>query len=76
MQLYALLVMQIQFFNFLREELDISEDSIKLALNNQEKSFIKFLLILWQCGSITFKQLEIICKWIESKDLNVEQALR
>ena len=68
--------MQVQFIDFLREELAISEDSIELALNNKEKSFIKFLLILWQCGAITFKQLELICNWIESKDLSLEQTLR
>ena len=68
--------MQVQFINFLREELDISEDSIELALNSQEKSLSKFLLILWQCGSISFKQLEIICNWLESKNLSLEHALQ
>ena len=67
--------MQIQFFNFLREELAISEDSIELALNNKEKNFIKFILILWQCDSITLKQVEIICNWLESRNINLEQAL-
>ena len=67
--------MQVQFISFLREELAISEDSIELALNNQEKNFIKFLLILWQCGSITLKQLEMICNWLESKNIALEQSL-
>ena len=67
--------MQVQFINFLREELAISEDSIELALNNKEKNFSKFLLILWQCGSITWKQLEIICNWLESKNIALEQVL-
>ena len=67
--------MQVQFINFLREELSISEDSLELALNNKEKKLIKFLVILWQCVSTTLKQLEIICNWLESRNLNLEQAL-
>ncbi len=67
--------MQAQFIDFLQEELAISEDSIKLALKNKENSFIKFILILWQCGSITLKQLESICNWLESKNIALEQAL-
>ena len=68
--------MQAQFINFLREDLAISEDSIELALNNEERNFIKFILILWQCGSITWKQLEIICNWLENNNLSLEQTLK
>ncbi len=76
MRLCIFLAMQVQFIDFLREELAISEDSIELALNNQETNFIKFLLSLWQCGSITLKQLEIICNWLESRNIALKQVLQ
>jgi hypothetical protein len=70
--------MQAQFIHFLQEELAISQESIELAWNNQQPSCLNLSLILWSCGLITLRQLELMCCWLEKNHLNLtlEQAVK
>jgi hypothetical protein len=63
--------MQAQFIHFLQEELGVSKESIELALNSKQANYLNLCLILWQCGAITLKQLESICRWLENNNLNL-----
>lgn len=58
--------MSAQLFDFLKDEVAVSEDSLNFALNYHRRNNIEKLpLILWQCGFISFQQLELICNWFE-----------
>lgn len=57
---------QTQLISFIDKELDISPDSLAMAVKQTEISFGSLPMILWQYGLINLKQLECIFAWIET----------
>ncbi|MGB3238805.1 MAG: DUF2949 domain-containing protein [Geitlerinemataceae cyanobacterium] len=55
-----------QFVNFLKNELQLSPNSIALAMRHKPQIFSHFPLVLWQYGLITLDQLERIWDWWET----------
>jgi len=53
------------FIKFLREELQIPEDSIALAMRHTPHSPDVLPMVLWQYGSIDLFQLERIFEWLD-----------
>lgn len=59
--------MQARLISFLRQELDIPEASITLALQHEEQTLPSLLpMILWQYGLVTLEQLGRIFDWLET----------
>ncbi|MGB3513722.1 MAG: DUF2949 domain-containing protein [Microcoleaceae cyanobacterium] len=56
----------IQFLNFLHEELAISTAAISVAKKQSEAYCGPLPMILWQFGMISLKQLQQIYDWLES----------
>lgn len=56
---------QSQLIGFLREELDVSDSFILLALRLRKYKLEPISMILWQYGLITLRQLEQIFDWLE-----------
>lgn len=60
---------QTKLINFLKEELGIPNNSIKLALGHPEQSDYSPRLLpmfLWKYGLITLSQLERVLDWLET----------
>jgi Protein of unknown function (DUF2949) len=55
-----------KFIHFLTEELDLSSDSLSIALRHPEKDPSLLSMVLWQYGLITIEQLERIYDWMET----------
>lgn len=56
---------QSQLIGFLREELNVSDSFILLALRLRKYKLEPISMILWQYGLITLRQLEKIFDWLE-----------
>jgi hypothetical protein len=54
-----------QMIAFLQEDLAISTDAIRLALQRCEHSPTLLPMILWQYGLVTLAQLDRIFDWLE-----------
>jgi hypothetical protein len=61
--------MQAQLIRYLRGEVAISEDLIEQTLKDKKRNLSELLLVMWQNGSLTLNQIEIIYAWLESKNL-------
>jgi Protein of unknown function (DUF2949) len=55
-----------RFIRFLKEELALSTDSIRIAERHYEKNPSHLPMILWQYGLVTLDQLDRIFDWLES----------
>lgn len=55
-----------QLISFLQEELDISSNSIAIALRHSEQDPGPLPMILWQYGLVSLEELEQIFDWMES----------
>jgi Protein of unknown function (DUF2949) len=54
----------------LLEQLDLSPEKIEFILEQANRfSDEKLPLVLWGYGSIDFRQLELICQWLEQKQV-------
>jgi Protein of unknown function (DUF2949) len=51
---------------FLREEMDLPSDSIRLALQHSEQTPSLLPMTLWRYGLISLTQLEQIFDWLDS----------
>jgi hypothetical protein len=61
--------MQAQLIRSLRGELAISEDLLEQSLKDKKRNISELLLVMWQNGSLSINQIEIIYAWLESKNL-------
>lgn len=61
--------MQTQLIRSLKGELAISEDLLEQTLKDKKRNLSELLLIMWQNGSLTLNQIEIIYAWLDSKKL-------
>ena len=56
-----------KFITFLKEELAISHDSLKIIDKAVEDNPAPIPMILWQYGLITLEELDRIYDWLHSK---------
>lgn len=61
-----------RFLRFLRQELAISKNELRLALRHPEQTPDTLPMILWQYGLVTLNQLNQIFDWLE----RVEQYVK
>jgi Protein of unknown function (DUF2949) len=54
-----------QLIHFLQEELNLSANSIAIALRRVEQDPGPLPMILWQYGLVSLEQLERIFDWLE-----------
>ncbi|GBF82616.1 DUF2949 domain-containing protein [Aphanothece sacrum] len=57
---------QPQLIEFLRNQLAIPTDSLKMAVRYTESSVGSLPMVLWQYGFIDINQLEEVFNWLES----------
>jgi hypothetical protein len=55
-----------QLITFLQEELDLSSNSIDIALRHSEQDPGPLPMILWQYGLVSLEELEQIFDWLEN----------
>jgi hypothetical protein len=55
-----------QLITFLQEELDLSANSIDIALRHSEQDPGPLPMILWQYGLVSLEELEQIFDWLEN----------
>ena len=56
-----------KFITFLKEELALSNDSLKIVDKAVEEHPAPIPMILWQYGLITLEELDRIYDWLHSK---------
>ncbi|HAC63243.1 MAG TPA: DUF2949 domain-containing protein [Cyanothece sp. UBA12306] len=56
-----------EFSQFLQQELDLSRDDLKVALNNRQSPGDPIPMLLWQYGLISQVQLQRIWDWLDSQ---------
>jgi Protein of unknown function (DUF2949) len=55
-----------QVVNFLRQNLNLSEDSVQLALKQSQSDYSSLPIILWQYGLVSLPELDRVYDWFES----------
>jgi hypothetical protein len=55
-----------EVINFLRQELNLSDSSVQLALKQSRSDYGSLPMVLWQYGLVSLKQLDNIYDWFES----------
>jgi hypothetical protein len=55
-----------QFINFLRQNLNLSDDSVQLAIKKSQSNYGKLPIVLWQYGLVDLLELDRIYDWFES----------
>jgi hypothetical protein len=55
-----------QFVNFLRQDLNLSDDSVQLALKQSQSNHGRLPIVLWQYGLVSLAELDQIYDWFES----------
>jgi hypothetical protein len=55
-----------QFVNFLRQDLNLSDDSVQLALKQSRSEYGRLPIVLWQYGLVNLAELDQIYDWFES----------
>jgi Protein of unknown function (DUF2949) len=55
-----------QVANFLSQKLNLSDDSIQLALKQSQLDYNSLPIILWQYGLVTLQELDRVYDWFES----------
>ena len=56
-----------KFIKFLKEELALSNDSIKIVQRSMEDHPAPIPMILWQYGLVTLEELDRIYDWLHGK---------
>ncbi len=51
---------------FLHKTLNLSDDSVKLALKQSQSDYSRLPIILWQYGLVTLPELDRVYDWFES----------
>jgi hypothetical protein len=54
-----------QFINFLKNDLQLSSQSVEMALRHQKDDPTLLPMILWQYGLVSLEQLNQIFDWLE-----------
>lgn len=62
---------QSELIKFINQELDISPDSLAMAIRHSQTSLGSLPMILWQYGLINLNQLDRIFLWMENFDWRV-----
>ena len=55
-----------QVVNFLRQNLNLSNDSVKLALKQSQSDYNSLPIVLWQYGLVSLPELDRVYDWLES----------
>jgi hypothetical protein len=55
-----------QVANFLRQNLNLSDDSVQLALKQSQLDYNTLPIVLWQYGLVTLPELDRVYDWFES----------
>ncbi len=55
-----------QVVNFLRHNLNLSDDSVQLALKQSQSDYGSLPIVLWQYGLVSLPELDRIYDWFES----------
>jgi Protein of unknown function (DUF2949) len=55
-----------RFVNFLRQDLNLSDDSVQLALKQSRSEYGRLPIVLWQYGLVSLAELDQIYDWFES----------
>jgi Protein of unknown function (DUF2949) len=55
-----------RFFDFLRQNLNLSDDSVQLALKKSQSNSGRLPIVLWQYGLVNLGELDQIYDWLES----------
>lgn len=55
-----------QVVNFLRQNLNLSDDSIQLALKQSQSNYGSLPIVLWQYGLVSLLELDRFYDWFES----------
>ncbi|WP_310424630.1 DUF2949 domain-containing protein [Chamaesiphon sp. VAR_48_metabat_135_sub] len=55
-----------QVVNFLRQNLNLSNDSVQLALKQSQSDYHSLPIILWQYGLVSLPELDRVYDWFES----------
>ncbi|ELR99743.1 DUF2949 domain-containing protein [Gloeocapsa sp. PCC 73106] len=59
---------QNELIRFIDQEIDISPDSLAMAIRQSQTSLGSLPMILWQYGLVNLNQLEKIFVWLEDFD--------
>jgi hypothetical protein len=55
-----------QVVNFLLQNLNLSDDSVQLALKQSQSNYNSLPIVLWQYGLISLPELDRVYDWFES----------
>jgi Protein of unknown function (DUF2949) len=55
-----------QVVDFLRQNLNMSDDSVQLALKQSRSDYGSLPIVLWQYGLVSLPELDQIYDWFES----------
>jgi hypothetical protein len=55
-----------QVVSFLHQNLNLSDDSIQLALKQSQSDYDSLPIVLWQYGLVTLPELDRVYDWFES----------
>jgi Protein of unknown function (DUF2949) len=55
-----------QVVNFLRQNLNLSDDSVQLALKQSQSNYSSLPIVLWQYGLVSLPELDRVYDWFES----------
>ena len=55
-----------RFIQFLKEEINLSQDSIAFAQRSVDQNLGLIPMVLWQYGLVTLEQLDRIYDWLET----------
>jgi Protein of unknown function (DUF2949) len=54
-----------QVVNFLHQKLNLSDDSVQLALKQSQSDYSNLPIILWQYGLVSLPELDRFYDWVE-----------
>lgn len=55
-----------QVVNFLHHKLNLSDDSVQLALKQSHSDYSNLPIVLWQYGLVSLPELDQFYDWVES----------
>ena len=55
-----------QVVNFLCQNLNLSDDSVQLALKQAQSDYGSLPIVLWQYGLVSLQELDRVYDWFES----------
>lgn len=55
-----------QVVNFLHQNLNLSDDSVQLALKQSQLDYSNLPIVLWQYGLVSLPELDQFYDWVEA----------